>query len=296
MTTERMPNLRTVAMLQLKLLFQMKYALGLTMILVWGVLGMNFFSNETPGPPWAELPLMIPLHVTIVFLGGVAAVLAWINEAPQNRRYHWAMPVKREVHDIMRIAAGAIWLVVAIAIYAALAWLMEEPSVREIWLSNAPLFWLGIFLTPLLTYLLASIAALMAGRPLLWLGGIIAVVAMLSLPDIQKYLPAPVTDVRAALFSEKYPPSLGAALIGGYYAAPWNDGEKVYNVFLATREDTYRKLNLAATTRAQIDANMQVRRNQKPDVQPTEWLLSIGLWFVLAFLGLAFALKRRPDV
>ena len=295
MNTQRMPDLRTVAMMQLKFLFQMKYAVGLAMILVWGVVGMKLFAGEMPGPPGVTLPLLIPLHVTIVFLGGLAGVLAWMNEAPQNRRYHWAMPVKREVHDILRIAAGAVWLLVALAMYSALAWILEEPVVRERWLSDAPIFWLSIFLTPLLTYLLTSIAALMAGRPLLWLGGIITVVALSSLPGTDEYLPV-VADMRNALVSEKYPPSLGAALAGGYLAAPWNDGEKLYQAYLAGRDEAFRSHGISGRARAEADAQMQYLRKQKPDVQPSEWLLSIGLWFVVALLGLAFALKRRPDV
>ena len=296
MNTTRMPDLRTVGLLQLKLLFQMKYAIGLTLILVWGVLGLHLFSDPMVDAPWMTVPVLIPLHVTIVFLGGVAAVLVWHNEAPQNRRYHWSMPVRRELHDIMRIVAGAFWLIVAIAIYAALAWFMEEPQVREHWLANATYFWLSIFITPLLMYLLATIAALMAGRPMLWLGGILSAIAILSLPVMEEYLPAAVTDVRSALFSEKYPPSLGVALAGGYLAAPWHDGERVYQVYAATREETFARLRLSAEARANTEMNMAAIRKQRPDVLPSQWLLSIGLWFVVAFLGLAFALRRRPDI
>ena len=296
MTTQRMPSLRTVALLQVKLLYQMKYAIGLTLILVWGVVGLHVFSDPMPNAPWLTVPVLIPLHVTIVFLGGVAALLVWHNEAPQNRRYHWAMPVRRELHDIMRIAAGAFWLIVAIAIYATLAWFLEDPAIRERWLSNATYFWLSIFITPLLMYLLASIAALMAGRPMMWLGGIITIVALVSLPIAEEYLPSAVIDVRTALFSEKYPPSLGVALAGGYLAAPWHDGERMYSIYLETRDETFQKHRLSAEARANTERNMQILRNQKPDVQPSEWLLSIGLWFVVALLGLAFALRRRPDI
>ena len=296
MTTQRMPTFHTVALLQLQLLYQMKYAIGLTLILVWGVVGLHVFSDPMPSVPWTSVPVLIPLHVTIVFLGGVAAVLVWHNEAPQNRRYHWAMPVKRELHDILRIVAGAFWLMVAIGIYATLAWFLEDPAIRERWLSNAPFFWLSIFITPLLMYLLASIAALMAGRPLMWLGGIIAVIAMLSLPVAEEYLPSPVIDMRTALFSEKYPPSLGVALAGGYLAAPWHDGERMYEIYKATKDETFARLRLSAEARANTEMNMSALRRQKPDVQPSEWLLSIGLWFVVALLGLAIALRRRPDI
>jgi hypothetical protein len=296
MNMQRMPRLHAVARAQLMLLWQLKYFLGLLLVFAAGVVAVNVFTQQPPHtPPWMMRPAMVPLHVTVAFMGGVAAVLVWVNEGPQSRRYHWSMPVTREVHDVMRILAGAVWLILALAIYCVMTWFTEHPVIREQWLSRAGYFWVGVFITPLLTYLLATTVSLLSGKPMLWLISGVLLAAVLSTELVEEHAPF-LADINAALFSDRYPPSLGVALAGGYESAPWHQGKEIYRVYQATAEETFRTHPPLARMRSNMEAELARTQNHLGERQPSEWLFATGVWYVVALLGIAFAVRRRPDV
>ena len=96
----------------------------------------------------------------------------WREERPQRRDYHWAMPVDRRTHDLLRVGAGLVLLPLLVAIFAALAVataaLFGNTEVFPTW--GGP-FWLGLFAGPLLIYLLASIPVVGSKHPAAWLWG-----------------------------------------------------------------------------------------------------------------------------
>src|SRR5688500_6525557 len=105
MSTQRMPGIGAVARAQLELLVRTNFVIGImgfmTLMLLTTYAMLPRFEDL---PPW-EGPWIMVLYVTLIGTGGIAGALVWFNEGSRNRRYHWAMPVKREVHDIARIAA-----------------------------------------------------------------------------------------------------------------------------------------------------------------------------------------------
>lgn len=95
----------------------------------------------------------------------------WRNAGGQGRSYHWAFPVDRRLHDLLRVAAGAIWLLplggtmLVATVPVALAF-GHGAELAQIPVSA----WFAFFAGPLLLYLLSCIAPLMKGRRrLLWL-------------------------------------------------------------------------------------------------------------------------------
>lgn len=297
MNTQRMPGLWTVARGQLGLLVRTKYMIAIVAYMLISLVGVHVLSPEpvVAPPPWMTPPLINSLYVGLVAIGGIAAALAWVYDAPRDRRYHWAMPVPRETHDILRVAAGAIWLMVAIALFGAVALFAEDRLVREQWLSSAPLYWVGLFMVPVLAYLLCTIATLLSGRPLLWLGGAILVALILNSKPVAQYAP-PLADVGIALFDDEHPPSLGAALTGWYQVSPWNSGREQHRVYLATSRDYYANAGLLPPVRDRLGASVEARRYDGIPLQPRRWLQSLLVWYVIAFCGIALAVRRRPDV
>ena len=248
----RVPSVMSVARAQVLLLVRMKYAAAISGLAVAQLFIVHFLMDAVPD----GRPVHSDVYYVLVGYGTIAAALMWASEPPDNRRYHWAMPIARERHDVLRIVAGALWLLVAIMLFAMAAWLTEEPAVRDQWLRNAPLYWLGVFLVPMLAYLLCSIATLLVARPLLWLTGAGLLILILVSDIVAKFAPV-VGDVASALFGTSEPASLGAAITGGYRLAPWTDAAPI---------------------------------------EPRAWLISLGVWYAFALCAIALAVRRRPDV
>ena len=189
MNTQRVPGAGDVVRAQLALLVYNKFAVGLGALLVLYVLVVY----GVVGPledlmPWQGPGLMMG-YIMMLGFGGIAGAIVWFNEAPPHRRYHWAMPVRREVHDIVRVGAGAAWLLVAIALYCVFAWFLEDPLAREHCLQAQWLVWAGMFLVPLLANLLITIPCIMLGRPLLVILGCVTLAIIITLEPVKQALP-----------------------------------------------------------------------------------------------------------
>ncbi|MEO5509595.1 MAG: hypothetical protein ABIV28_06795 [Longimicrobiales bacterium] len=52
-----------------------------------------------------------------VVFGTLWGVMAWRDEPPRMRFYHWSLPVDTSQHDLARIAAYLIWLVLGLSAY-----------------------------------------------------------------------------------------------------------------------------------------------------------------------------------
>lgn len=248
----RLPGALMVARAQMLLLVRMKYAAAIIGL----VLAQLFIVHVLIDPVPDGKPLHTEIYYALVGYGAVAAVLIWASEPPVNRRYHWAMPVSREMHDALRVAAGAAWLIVAIAAFAVTAWITEGAAVRDQWLRNAPLYWIGMFFVTVLVYLLSSVAALLVARPLLWIA-LAAASVLLLLSDLVASIAPIVTDVASALFSTDGPASLGTVITGGRRIAPWSEAAPI---------------------------------------EPRAWLIALGVWYAFALCAIALTVRRRPDV
>ena len=102
----------------------------------------------------------------------------WREERPQRRGYHWAMPVDRRTHDLLRVAAGLVLLPVLVAFFVALALataaLFGHTAVISSW---GGLFWLDLFAAPLVIYLLVSIPVVGSRHSAAWLWGTLGICA-----------------------------------------------------------------------------------------------------------------------
>jgi hypothetical protein len=111
----------------------------------------------TPNGAWSVYPSLIAGIVA----GAAWPLITWNAEAPSRRAYHWSLPVNRLSHDLARVAAGALYLlvgVVALAV-ACTALSLSDGSFAE--LRSVPaILWLSFFTAPVLTYLLVSPIAL----------------------------------------------------------------------------------------------------------------------------------------
>lgn len=296
MSTQRMPNLLVIARSQFGLLVGTKFVAGLAGFMTLTALPPHVFGVfEEVLPPWDQVPRNAFLYITMIGTGAIAAVIAWFNETPRSRRYHWSMPVRRELHDVVRIVAGATWLMMILAALCVASWFLEPELMREQWLKHAPTFWAGIFLIALLVYLLATIPTLLSSHPFIWMLGFVFVAFALASKPVAKYAPALAT-VGEALFSEKSRASLGMAIGGGIQSAPWTSGRERYRVYLATAPAVFREQRVSPARQARVDAIMRAHSDLDTKVQPRTWVEALAVWYTVAILGIALALRRRPDV
>jgi hypothetical protein len=97
------------------------------------------------------------------------AISVWYREGPARREYHWAMPVDRTQHDLLRVLAGAIWLVGVLVglllIDFAIAPLLGRSTTG---LEPLAMVLTGFITGPLTVYLLCSAAALRSDHPGRW--------------------------------------------------------------------------------------------------------------------------------
>jgi hypothetical protein len=295
MSAERLPRAADVIRVQLRLLVGTKYVATVIVLPLIGLAALHTFNPIEDAPPWMVRPLVTLAFAGLVFTGGLAAVMAWFGESPRTRRYHWSMPVPRELHDSLRIIAGAVWLVAAIAVFGVIAWFAEDEVLREQWLSRAPAFWASMFLVPLLSYALVTIAALMTGRPLLWMSAALIGIMALGSDTVERRVPA-LANVYLSVFGADHAGGLGAALSGGQSSGPWNSGIEQQRVYDATAKEFFASRGMAGTPLESSRIGLPRQPFESTPLRVSQWLISVGVWFVVAVIAMAFALGRRPDV
>jgi len=117
----------------------------------------------------------------------------WRSEDPARRSYHWAMPVARTPHTLMKTASGWLWLMVAVAVYllyiVALSLVVSaitgDPRGGR---SVTAWQWVIPFTSATVAYLLGSAAVIASDHPWRWIMGVIVtyVVILLVLMDMDR--------------------------------------------------------------------------------------------------------------
>ena len=98
--------------------------------------------------------------------GFVSPFRVWRDTSLRQRGYHWTLPVARRRHDLIRVAAGGVPLLVMLVILAGMALVGMVLGGHAATLHLVPLsFWAALGLTPMLLYLLSTIAVLRSDRP-----------------------------------------------------------------------------------------------------------------------------------
>jgi hypothetical protein len=136
--------------------------------------------------------------------------LVWRGERPRSRDAHRVLPVDQGTHELLRVAAGAAWLlpgVAALVLFLAAASGAEGRGLLLPWLAI-------VYLTGSLTgYLLTSALALRVRRPLAWLALGLAVWAA-AVAALQRGGFARASALLAGVFQGRA--GLWAALGGGF--------------------------------------------------------------------------------
>ena len=94
----------------------------------------------------------------VAFLGAFWPMIVWYGETPSRRVYHWSLPVARAPHDLMRVAAGALYLVGMSAAIALAAILIDGNFTVAF--DTRTILILAFGLVPLFPYFLMSALAL----------------------------------------------------------------------------------------------------------------------------------------
>ncbi|HUF49258.1 MAG TPA: hypothetical protein VMN60_00400 [Longimicrobiales bacterium] len=104
-------------------------------------------------------PTVAVAGALVGFTGAFWPMIVWYGETPGRRTYHWSLPVARTGHDLMRVAAGAIYLV-AISVTVALAAILIDGSVASSFGEFRTVLFLAFVLIPLFPYFLMTALAL----------------------------------------------------------------------------------------------------------------------------------------
>lgn len=99
------------------------------------------------------------LPVVLAVVGAAWGWIVWWEEGPRQRTYHWSLPVHTATHDSARVAAGALWLLPALALMlvfaVALAGLQRDAQMSA--LRHVPiLYWLSLVTAAWTGYLFAA--------------------------------------------------------------------------------------------------------------------------------------------
>lgn len=149
--------------------------------------GMHLSYSVVATVPIALVALLIPFSV-------------WRTEDPSRRAYHWAMPVARAPHTLIKLVCGWIWVMCAVVVY--LLWIVLVGLMIQAIRGSmgtvhwAPAWtWLVPFTATTVTYLITSIAAIASDHPWRWIAGVtlgyfvlIAFLGVLQMHDAERAL------------------------------------------------------------------------------------------------------------
>jgi hypothetical protein len=106
--------------------------------------------------------------------------LLWHREPLGRRNYHWSLPVPRGAHDLARIAAGAVWVLVLLGVIAGARYVSLWPLGRTDAGDMSEIVSYGVGLVTL--YCVASVVTLISARPGRWFFGVLTVYLLLWTP------------------------------------------------------------------------------------------------------------------
>lgn len=109
----------------------------------------------------------------LVVIGALWPAIVWHGEGPSRRLYHWSLPVPRHQHDILRVVAGGVWLLlglVSVELFQIAAALVNGYGDRLAGVSLGS--WINYLTGPLTMYLVVSALAVATDHPLRWLLGV----------------------------------------------------------------------------------------------------------------------------
>lgn len=158
----------TIARRRVLILFGFLFLI-LAGLLVWATAG------EPEGGPAFVLFGMAGTHSIALIIGALWPLEVWRGEGPSERAYHWSQPVDRSIHDLTRVAAGGLWVLIGITFFTALFALTfyANPALDAVPGPLPPVsYWLNYLTGPVVAYLLGSVAGLLTERVGVWIIGV----------------------------------------------------------------------------------------------------------------------------
>ena len=127
--------------------------------LILGLVAMLMLMGLSEVP--RELPRTFILAMLAMLGGVVWAVMVWHGEGPSRRTYHWSFPVRRPVHDLVRVGLGAAYLIAICALLTGVGAIADALNgTFDRFTSIGPAAWANFFLAPLIVYFLVIPAVL----------------------------------------------------------------------------------------------------------------------------------------
>lgn len=223
------------------------------------------------------------LMLVAALLGVFAPLAVWKGEEPSRRAYFWTLPVGRSRHSLLRVLAGWMWTMAAVA--AIVLWVVLLARATDGALSNGDAFvplrplaedaawhprnyfhhpwpvphwqWLVPFTGATAAYLVGSVVALASDHPWRWYAGSVLVFLLLVSADTRWSRTA-----ADALLESRYGLE---TLLTGSEPAP---------VHVTTPEG-------------------HVVRHQVLQPLPARWAGATTLWIAVGGIGVVLAARRR---
>jgi hypothetical protein len=178
-----------------------------------------------PGPvgiPESVFPFVSILLATIAW-----PVLVWSGESPARRGYHRILPVNHVTHDLLKVFAGACWLMLACAIIlSTLIIVTVATGFGSVIQGLSPTVFASYFSAPLIVYLFVSMIPILTNRPIEWMLGIaIGLVGFNAVADSYPLTDPPsridvIVETIKELIAVPFE-SLWSAMFVGYIDQPW---------------------------------------------------------------------------
>ncbi|HXC25510.1 MAG TPA: hypothetical protein VNU46_06305 [Gemmatimonadaceae bacterium] len=272
------PTYRTVVQEQLRtvgLALRKEGMFFLVFLGVIGVLGIALALRDAAATP-SQLAsshgdemhdplslLLMPIGLAGLLLPfGLAGFLVpfgvWRSDDLSRRSYHWAMPVARGPHTLIKTLSGWLWLMLTVAVYVVFVdGLMgitgrilgeSRPDIGVAWRVVTP------FTATTIIYLCTSIVVIGSNHPWRWIGGLVALYVI-------------ALGCFAATGQHALVHALGAVVTGRYGLLQALGGDLL---------DLLSKSNVAS-------------------MRVLPWLKAVTFWMVASGLGVCIAAFRRGN-
>lgn len=148
-------------------------------------------------------------------LGGMWGLLAWRDEPPRARFYHWSLPVDMTVHEMSRLTAYVIWLFVGMSAYFACGFLLSFAwGVKFDPTSAGLLPWVGSCASGLIGFFLSAAISTAVNRPVEYMAGAFVGIWALALLSIAYHFDT-LKKIIETIFGIGTHYSLGSAVMSG---------------------------------------------------------------------------------
>jgi hypothetical protein len=108
-------------------------------------------------------------------LSGVSvlwAIVVWRSEGPSHRSYHWSLPVDLRTHDVLRVCAGALWMLGVSLAFAVITLVASHTSLAGAGVRLPISFWLSFVTATMIPYMMGSAIGVASDRPAEWILGL----------------------------------------------------------------------------------------------------------------------------